>query len=129
MKVIDSSVVIKFFSKEPGWKKAKEHLTSSSITVELAIKELGNALWKKVRRNEIALDDAVEILTTFPSIVNILDQRKYMKKALEIAVEHGITLYDSLFIAAAVENGCELVSCDKEQVSVADKLGVKAVEG
>jgi len=128
MKVIDSSVIIKFFSKEPGWKKAKEHLTSSSTTVELAIKELGNALWKKVRRNEIALEDAVEILTTFPRAVNILDQRKYMRKALEIAVKHEITLYDSLFIAAAVENGYEFITCDKKQRLVADMVGVKAVE-
>ena len=128
MKVIDSSVIIKFFSKEPGWMKAKEHLAIASATIELAVKELGNALWKKVRRNEIALGDAFEILTTFPSAITVLDQRKYMKKALEIAVEHEITIYDSIFIAVAVENAYEFITCDKKQKFVADKLGVKAVE-
>lgn len=126
MKLIDSSVIIKFFSKEPGWESAKEHLTYESATVDLAVKELGNALWKKVRRGEMRLDDAIEILTSYPLAVNILDQKKYLSKALEIAAAHDITLYDSLFVAAAIENGCELVTCDKKQMLLAAKLGVKA---
>ncbi len=128
MRVIDSSTAIKFFSKEPGWEGAREYLTADSTTVDLAIKELGNALWTKVRRDEMRLEDAVEILAGYPLAVNIVDQKKYLRKALEIAVEHDTTLYDSIFIAVALENACELVTCDKNQLSVAAKLGVKAVE-
>lgn len=126
MKVIDSSAIIKFFLKEPGWEKMKSHLVAST-TVDLALKELGNALWKKVRRKEMKLDDALEILTSFPLAVNIADQREYLARGLEIAVEHDITMYDSLFIALALKNECELVTCDNEQISVATKLGVKSI--
>lgn len=126
MRVIDSSAIIKFFSKEPGWERAREYLTAST-TVDLAIKELGNALWKKVRRDEMRLEDADEVLKNYPLAVNIIDQREYLGKSLEIAVEHEITLYDSLFIAVALENDYELVTCDRKQVSVATELGVKAI--
>jgi predicted nucleic acid-binding protein len=127
VRVIDSSAIIKFFSKEPGWSKVKKYLIGATTT-DLAIKELGNALWKKVRRNEMRLEDANEILKNYPLAVNIVKQREYLEKSLEIAAEHGITLYDSLFIAVALENGYELITCDRKQVSVATELGVKAIK-
>ncbi len=128
MKVIDSSAIIKYFSKEPGWEEARSHITTASTTIDLAIKELGNALWKKVRRDEMGLEDATEILTNYPLAVDIVDQRVYLRKALEIAVDHDITLYDSLFVSVALENDYELVTCDKKQALVAAKFGVRAIE-
>lgn len=127
MKVIDSSAIIKFFVKEPGWERARAHLTSA-ITIELALKELGNALWKKVRRNEMRLEDAVEIMKFYPQAINISDQKKYLEKALELAAEQDMTVYDSLFIALAVENNCELITCDRKQMLAAEKLGVRVIE-
>ena len=51
MRVTDSSTIVKFFSQEPGWENLREYLYEP-ITIELSVKELGNALWKKVNRGE-----------------------------------------------------------------------------
>ena len=50
MKVIDSSALIKYFSCEEGWERVREVMLEGVVTLDLAIKELLNALWKKVRR-------------------------------------------------------------------------------
>ncbi len=124
MKIIDSSAIIKFFSTEPGWENLRE-IMNSPITIELSIKELGNALWKKVNQRLFQKESAVEVLTEFQRICKFFDQRKYLKRAFEIAVTHNITIYDSLFIAAAVAENCELVTSDRRQAEISKELDIK----
>ncbi|MCL4328512.1 MAG: type II toxin-antitoxin system VapC family toxin [Candidatus Thermoplasmatota archaeon] len=124
MKIIDSSAIVKFFSTEPGWENLRE-IMNSPITIELSIKELGNALWKKVNQRLFQKESAVEVLTEFQRICKFFDQRKYLKRAFEIAVTHNITIYDSLFIAAAVAENCELVTSDRRQAEISKELDIK----
>ena len=58
MRAIDSSVIVKYFSREPGWEKAKQVLLEGVVTLNLSAKELANALWKKVVRNEMSYEVA-----------------------------------------------------------------------
>ena len=44
MRVIDSSALIKYFTREEGWEKVREILLNGAITLDLAVKELGSAL-------------------------------------------------------------------------------------
>ncbi len=127
MKLIDSSVIVKFFSEEPGWESVKEYLYTP-ISIELSMKELGSALLKKVRRNEFKLGIAMQILKRYPSIFRFVEQKKSLDKAFEIAQKYDISIYDSLFIAAAMREGYELVTCDKHQAEIARKVGVKTIE-
>ncbi len=48
----------------------------------------------------------------------------YLEAALQIALEHGTTLYDSLYLAQARRYG-ELLTSDGRQAEVAERLGVK----
>ncbi|MHB8359914.1 MAG: type II toxin-antitoxin system VapC family toxin [Thermoplasmataceae archaeon] len=123
MKVTDSSTIVKFFSQEPGWENLREYLYEP-ITIELALKELGNALWKKVNRGEFEEVNALEVLTEFQRIGKFLEQGKYLGKAFEIAVKYKITIYDSLFIAAAFLEGYDLVTSDMRQATVSKDLGI-----
>ncbi|MEJ2781337.1 hypothetical protein WIW89_10745 [Stygiolobus sp. CP850M] len=47
MRVIDSSSLVKFFSKEKGWEKVAEIITEGIMTLDLSIKEVANTMWKK----------------------------------------------------------------------------------
>ncbi len=125
--IIDSSAITKYVSKEPDWMAVEGHLASAD-TIELAIKETTNALWKKIRRKEIELESAKKIVSNLSEALWLLDQRDYMERALEIATEHNITIYDALFLACAeVEKG-KLVSCDLAQLEIAKKLGIQTVK-
>lgn len=127
MKLIDSSVIVKFFSEEPGWEATRQYLYVP-ISIELSMIELGNALLKKVRKGEFKEGAVNDILARYPKVFRFIDQKRHLPKAFEIARKHGISIYDSLFIAAAMKEGYELVTCDGRQAEIAQKVGVKAIE-
>jgi predicted nucleic acid-binding protein len=47
-KVIDSSVLTKYLLKEKDWEKIHEILLERPYTLDLAMKEVANAIWKRV---------------------------------------------------------------------------------
>ena len=61
MRVIDSSALVKYFTREAGWEKVREVLIDGVVTLDLAVKEVANALWKRVTRGEIDYDTALTI--------------------------------------------------------------------
>ncbi len=130
MRVTDSSALISFFLKEPGWERLKDYLPFVT-TIELAKKEIYNAVWKAVvLRGRIGEEEGYEVLKLvndyFECCVVLKDQNKYLDAAFEIAKKSKLTIYDSLFIALALEEG-ELISLDNKQRSVAERLGVKVL--
>ncbi|MGD0729218.1 MAG: type II toxin-antitoxin system VapC family toxin [Candidatus Micrarchaeaceae archaeon] len=126
MLLIDSSAVVKFFSKEPGWENVREHI-AEALTIHLAIIELSSALSKKFLKGEIEENTALEILEEYSEKAILLDERSYINSAFKLSTSKNITIYDSFFIAAALQEGCALVSCDEKQIKVAKALGIKVV--
>ncbi len=124
--IIDSSALTKYAAKEPDWLKVERYIARAD-SLELAVKETGNALWKKIQRKEIELEAAKKIIRTLADSLSILDQRKYMDRALEIATSYHITVYDSLFLACAEMERSKLITCDKRQIEVADELGIETI--
>lgn len=127
MLLIDSSAIVRFFSREPGWDQITDYI-SQSLTLSFALVEFGNALLKKVAKKELKREYAVELIERYSSRAILINQNEYLGAALEIAAENGLVMYDSIFIAAALTEGHELVSCDERQISVAKSLGVKTIE-
>ncbi len=129
MRAIDSSILVKFFSREEGWERATEYIVGGAVTLDLALKELANALLKKVIGEEMEPSIAEEILEDLVKAkpIKIEDQDRYIVEAFRIAVKHRITVYDSLFIALARENNIELVTADAKQADIAREEGVGVV--
>ena len=48
----------------------------------------------------------------------------YLEAALQLALDHGVTLYDSLYLAQARRLG-ELLTSDERQAEVAAKLDIE----
>ncbi len=128
-KVIDSSALAVFLLKERGWEKIRAILYERPYTLELAIMEVANSIWKRAsllrdideEKALTLLNDLIEIKIT---ALKIEPQDKYLPKALKIALQHKITLYDSLFITQALTKKATLITSDKEQSSIASKLKI-----
>ncbi len=129
MRVIDSSALVKYFSREEHWEIVRKYMLEGVITIDLAIKELSNALWKKVLRGELFPETARTILQDLvgDNIFKIVSQSKYLVKAFDIAIKYGVTIYDVLFIAVALDENMGLITSDQKQKEVAEKLGVKTI--
>jgi predicted nucleic acid-binding protein len=129
VRVIDSSALVKYFAREEGWESVRELILEGVITLDLAIKEVANALWRKVKRGDMSANVALEIIRDLSEskAVRVMGQDEYIEDAFRIALEYGITVYDSLFIVLAERLGVELVTCDGVQGEKAVARGINVV--
>jgi predicted nucleic acid-binding protein len=124
VKVIDSSALIKYLTKEENWQKIENHIKEGCVTLDLAITETANALIKKTLKNEVDIKTAKQIIAHLYKIVKIMPQTEQFEKALEIATKHKITIYDALFIALAVNTNQPLITSDRKQAETSGRCGV-----
>jgi predicted nucleic acid-binding protein len=129
--VIDASVVVKFILKEEGWNKVADFLKTGTISVDLVIKETVNAIWKRVMRKEISLEEAKSMFEAMKEILNkaviIENEMDYIDEAFEISIKRNVTVYDSLYIALAKKKKLELLTADEIQAQVASLEEVRAI--
>ncbi|RLE73644.1 MAG: PIN domain nuclease [Thermoprotei archaeon] len=127
MRAIDASALVKYFSRERGWERVSELVLEGVASVELVVKEVANSLLKKVRRGEMSAEVALELVEAVPKIVKIEPQAPLVPRALRLALEHSITVYDALYVALAESRGLELITCDVRQASAAERVGVRVL--
>lgn len=130
--MVDASALAAFVLKEPGWKSLAEYLVGA-VSVDMVVKEVANAVWKACRvRGYVGVEEARRLLRVLKSMIGVnielRPEADYLDAAFEIAVEHGVTVYDALYLALAVEEGEPLLTLDERQLRVAGKLGVRVVE-
>jgi predicted nucleic acid-binding protein len=77
--------------------------------------EVANALSKKVRLGEINEEDAALLLRKMMEITRLVGQSESVIPALKMSAEKRITVYDALFIVAALENKLGLTTSDIKQ--------------
>ena len=129
MKVVDASVIAKFILKEKNWENLISVLKGSS-TLELAINESTNAIWKAFYRELISEKDATEKLRALILLMESIEVRKslnFLEDGLKISIKHKIPIYDSLYIAFALKEGKELYTCDNMQYKVSLKEGIRCI--
>ncbi len=76
---------------------------------------------------QFEMDSAREVLQEFQRIVKFYDQKKYVKAAFEIATKYHITIYDSLVIATALGENCDLVTSDEKQGRISSENGILTI--
>lgn len=113
--VVDASVVIQWYLPEQ-YSEHSERLLSPSIELlcpDLLISEIGNTLWKHVRRAECSYDEALAILDEIESpFLRVWSAALLAGEALDIACRMNRTFYDSVYIALAVKTDCPMVTAD-----------------
>ena len=130
MIVVDSSALAKYLLREKGWSNIEGFLVERVCSVDHVLKEVSNAIWKYVvLLGKTSTDHGLELFKQLRKLVDtgiivLENQDKYLDKAVEIAFKHGITVYDSLYIAQASQHD-GLLTCDSRQKNVAEKLGIR----
>ena len=114
--VVDASVVVKWFVREVHADAAKRCVDRShELSAPYLIwPEFGNVLWKKVRRGELAAEEARRMLADlrgFP--LTVVDGKPLIEQAFDLAHALGRTVYDSLYLALAIDTGARLVTADR----------------
>lgn len=85
--------------------------------------ELGNALWKYMRWQQMPLDQALQHWEDAAGLIDqLLDDAVLMPQAMSLATKHEHSVYDMLYIAAALQQGARLLTLDKKLRTLAAKI-------
>ena len=114
--VVDANVAIKWVIPEIYTDSALRLLNDdyTLLVPDFFFPEIGNILWKRVRRGEMTLEEAQENLNEL-SIANFQISPSFpaMSLALETAVRVQQAVYDCVYLAIAVTNQCQMVTADE----------------
>jgi predicted nucleic acid-binding protein len=113
--VVDASVVVKWFVPEINSEAAQRWLASAheSVAPDLLFPEVGNAVWKKVRRDELTVDEAHRLVADLERVaVESIGMRALLADAVALAIEANITVYDATYLTLAVRLDTEVITGD-----------------
>ena len=120
--VVDASVAVKWYLPEEHGDCAARLCRSDTAleAPDLLHSEVGNTLWKRVRRGELTRDQAAKIIAALTMMpIEIFPSLLLTAASLQIACETNLTVYDSLYLATAVLTGSRLVTADRRIVESA----------
>jgi predicted nucleic acid-binding protein len=134
--VVDASVAVKWCLpsvREELVAEAEELLASSRrdeirfLVPDLFWVELANALWKAVRRGEFSADNAASAISFVRDLdIATLASVDLVPQALDLAVTYGRTVYDSLYVALAMQSETNFITADERLANaLAARLPVK----
>ncbi|MEM4514414.1 MAG: type II toxin-antitoxin system VapC family toxin [Ignisphaera sp.] len=106
-------------------KKGELRVLLGGHTLDLAIYEIVNAVWKEYHLlKKIRIESIYKLIELLSKIFNILDLqtiRGFEKEVMDIAVKEGITIYDASYIYIAMKNNLTLVTDDRKLANIAKK--------
>ena len=121
--VVDASVAAKWLlpAAGEGFVTQANQLLSLHVGRELQLlapdliwAELGNILWKAVRRDRISRSHAEDCLEQFRDLdLEIIPAEDLMVPALQIATAYDRSFYDSLYVALALQANAEFLTADE----------------
>jgi len=127
--VVDASVVVKWFIPEILTDFAIELLQPDNtlLAPDLLVPEVCNTLWKKVRREELTLDDALQCLADLSRMpLQLNPSAEFIEDALRLSATEGMTAYDGLYLALASNLDCRMVTADAR---LRNSISNKALQG
>jgi predicted nucleic acid-binding protein len=114
--VVDASVAVKWFVPEELSADARKLLAPEYelLAPDLLWAELGSALWKKHRRQELDRRTAWRLFRDFAQVpIQLHPTDRWTEAALQVAFDHDITVYDALYLVLAAGNACRFVTADR----------------
>lgn len=127
-KIVDSSVILKWFANEKDSDKAinlrNQHIDGEIIIVvpELAFMEILNALrYKKLEQS--VLDKANQDLWKIQLEIFYLDEF-LLNKAINASLTYNLSIYDAIYAALAQIHGTQLVTEDEELLKIPNAISL-----
>ncbi len=127
MIVIDASSLAKYILREDNWRKIRKYLEKEICSLNLALVEISNAIWKhyalyhKFTEEEAIL--AFEAVKLLNDVVIFEPFENYLGDAMKISNKYKISIYDALYISQAHKYR-KIITSDKLQRDVASKMKI-----
>ena len=127
--VIDSSALVAYLLEENEFEKIRDLLAAGVESPALLVMEASNAVLEASRSKRIGRENAGKaigvMLNLLESNVKIHEEGDLVQSAFKIAADHGLTAYDSVYLALANKLHGSLASRDRKQVEAARTLGIE----
>ena len=121
--VVDSCVVVKWLVAEPGSEAARQLLDPYEaghlefLAPDFVYAELGNILWKKVRRQSSTMEEAERALAVLRQLrFQLVASADLIDEAIRVGIAYDQSPYDCLYVALSRRAGCPLVTADEKLV-------------
>lgn len=114
--VVDASVAAKWFFPEVHSEAAGRLRSGTDAMIAPAHfdAEIANIFWKRVRMGHIRTEQALRTLARLPGVIDSsYELSGLVGRAFDIAVRFDRTIYDSLYVALALQEGCQFVTADR----------------
>jgi predicted nucleic acid-binding protein len=118
--VVDASVAAKWFLREPDAPAAVRLLDGRRrlAAPDLIYCEVGNIIWRLHTRGTLSTEEASQMTDDFLAMpLEIYSSALLLPSALEIAIATNRTVYDSLYVALAIELDAKVVTADQRWVN------------
>ena len=114
--VLDASILIQTLVREKYTDIALKlvGMLRAIYVPSLILYEIGNTLVILTRKNLITKEDAIRKFESVSSIPTLNIREIVLSRAIDIAVELKITLYDASYLALALKADAPLVTADRE---------------
>jgi predicted nucleic acid-binding protein len=125
--VIDASVAIKWVIEEPGTREALSLRRHRLFAPDLLVAECANILWKKTRRNELTLQEALLAARLLQRAdIELAPMRALLEPATRLAIALDHPAYDCAYLALAEGLCCDLVTADQRLCAKAPPAGYRS---
>lgn len=114
--VVDASVAVKWVVPEVHSEAARRLRGKNYelLVPDFFFPEVGNVLWKRVRRGEDNADNARNALDALKSLpLQVYPSLPLMSRALDMALQIQRAIYDCVYLTLAVECQCQMVTADE----------------
>ncbi len=89
--------------------------TGQIIVPDSLFVELGNVVWQWIQFRQLSLQVGLDVLADAEALVDkVVPIARIREIALELAVRAGHSFYDTLFIAAAIQEKTQLLTFDRK---------------
>ncbi|MBS1870120.1 MAG: type II toxin-antitoxin system VapC family toxin [Actinobacteria bacterium] len=115
--VLDASVLAALQLREPATEAIAAALAriegSDLHAPDFALLEVANVMWKRVRMGDLAAEEAMAAMEDVPvESLRLHRTDELVPQALALALAHGFTAYDAIYVALATRVGGTVVTND-----------------